>query len=79
MEIALALDTSPENAYVWVERAAEFVDVFKIPPWNFYTHGAPLIQAVKKHGRKLFADLKLHDIPNTVSRTVEALAKQGVG
>lgn len=78
VEIALALDTPPEDAYVWIERVAEFVDVFKIPPWNFYGHGAPLTEAIHKHGRKAFADLKLHDIPTTVANTVAALAERGV-
>lgn len=78
VEIALALDTPPEEAYIWIERTADFVDVFKIPPWNFYGHGAALTVAAHKHGRKVFADLKLHDIPNTVANSVGDLADRGV-
>lgn len=44
----------------------------------YYAGGNTLIQALKKQGHRLFLDLKLHDIPNTVERAMRVLAAQGV-
>lgn len=44
----------------------------------FYQEGPAIVQQLKKAGHDIFLDLKLHDIPNTVERTMEGLAKMGV-
>jgi orotidine-5'-phosphate decarboxylase len=44
----------------------------------FYAAGPSLIQSLKERGHKIFLDLKLHDIPNTVQRTMTVLAGLGV-
>ena len=44
----------------------------------FYATGPSFIQSLKERGHKVFLDLKLHDIPNTVQRTMTVLAGLGV-
>lgn len=43
----------------------------------FYQEGPTIIDELKNHGHKLFLDLKLHDIPNTVKNAMKGLAKLG--
>jgi len=44
----------------------------------FYGEGIEMIKAIKKMGHKIFLDLKLHDIPNTVKSAMKQLAKLDV-
>ena len=44
----------------------------------FYSEGPEIIREIKARGYRIFLDLKLHDIPNTVGRSMETLAKLGV-
>lgn len=44
----------------------------------FYQTGPELIKSIKDRGHSIFLDLKLHDIPNTVSKAMEGLAKLDV-
>ena len=44
----------------------------------FYAEGPAIIQDIKSLGHKIFLDLKLHDIPNTVGSAMKNLAKLGV-
>lgn len=44
----------------------------------FYSAGVTLVEKLKAEGHKLFLDLKLHDIPNTVNKAVTALARLDV-
>ena len=41
----------------------------------FYGEGIEIIKSIKKRGHKIFLDLKLHDIPNTVKSAMKQLAK----
>ena len=43
----------------------------------FYSEGPEIVREVKRRGHKLFLDLKLHDIPNTVKKAAAALSKLG--
>ena len=44
----------------------------------FYGSGLEIIKEINKRGHKIFLDLKLHDIPNTVKKAMTNLAKLGV-
>ncbi|HLQ39857.1 MAG TPA: orotidine-5'-phosphate decarboxylase [Tetragenococcus sp.] len=44
----------------------------------FYQAGPAIVNSLKEQGHEIFLDLKLHDIPNTVERTMAGLAKLGV-
>lgn len=44
----------------------------------FYSEGPEIIKILKERGHKVFLDLKLHDIPNTVKRAMQVLGAYGV-
>lgn len=63
----------------------EFLDKFgdeklyvKIGMELFYGEGIEMVKAIKERGHKIFLDLKLHDIPNTVKSAMKQLAKLDV-
>ena len=41
----------------------------------FYAEGPDIVREIKKRGHKIFLDLKLHDIPNTVEKAMASLSK----
>ena len=44
----------------------------------FYSEGPEIVREIKKRGHKIFLDLKLHDIPNTVEKAMKSLSKLDV-
>ena len=44
----------------------------------FYSEGPEIVREIKKRGHKIFLDLKLHDIPNTVEKAMKYLANLNV-
>lgn len=44
----------------------------------FYSEGPEIVMEIKKRGHKIFLDLKLHDIPNTVEKAMKSLANLDV-
>ncbi len=44
----------------------------------YYSEGADIVRAIKDMGHKIFLDLKLHDIPNTVHKAMLTLRRLGV-
>lgn len=44
----------------------------------FYSEGPDMIRQLKERGHKVFLDLKLHDIPNTVKKSMQVLGEYGV-
>ena len=74
-DVIIALDFSSEKTTM------DFLDLFKetkpfvkIGMELFYSTGPQMIRKIKERGHKIFLDLKLHDIPNTVNRAMKALS-----
>lgn len=80
-DVIIALDFSTG------EETLNFLDKFadadrkpyvKVGMELYYAEGPAIIKAIKKRGHKLFLDLKLHDIPNTVRKAMAVLSKLDV-
>lgn len=74
--IILAVDTSDlEVAKSWISLTAEHISVFKLGLEFFLNFGAEGVRAVTENSdAKIFLDLKLHDIPNTVAHAARSAA-----
>jgi orotidine-5'-phosphate decarboxylase len=76
--LIVALDLPDvRTAQALIESLGDAVMFYKIGYQLAYAGGLPLIGELAKAGKKVFADLKLHDIGNTVTRGVESVAKLG--
>ncbi len=76
--LIVALDVpSVEQAEAMVARLGEAVSFYKIGYQLGFAGGLPLVRKLADQGKKVFVDLKLHDIGNTVARGVESVAKLG--
>ena len=58
-----------------VERIGDAVGYYKIGMESFYSMGQSVLEQMSAHEKKVFLDLKLHDIPNTVARSIKALCR----
>jgi orotidine-5'-phosphate decarboxylase len=77
--LIVALDLgSVEAAEAMVARLGDSVTFYKIGYQLGYAGGLPLARELADNGKKVFLDLKLHDIGNTVARGVESIARLGV-
>ncbi|MGN0838020.1 MAG: orotidine-5'-phosphate decarboxylase [Pyramidobacter sp.] len=75
--VALDLNTLRE-ARQTMDMLSGLIDAVKIGPRLYAQGGAHFLREIVDHGYKLFLDLKLHDIPNTVRLAVETLADMGI-
>src|SRR5438477_5467350 len=64
-------------AEAMVARLGDSVTFYKIGYQLAFAGGLPLVRQLADTGKKVFVDLKLHDIGNTVARGVESVAKLG--
>jgi orotidine-5'-phosphate decarboxylase len=77
--LIVALDApSLEVAEKWLSELKGVAHFYKIGLELFTAHGWKAVNLVKNYGSRVFLDLKLHDIPNTVSRTLKAVCEHGV-
>lgn len=74
--IVLALDVdTKEVALKLVKDLKDYVGVFKVGMQLFNSIGPQIIQDINGLGGKVFVDLKLHDIPNTVAAAARVLTR----
>jgi orotidine-5'-phosphate decarboxylase len=66
-----------EQAEAMVARLGDAVSFYKIGYQLAYAGGLPMVRKLTERGKKVFLDLKLHDIGNTVQRGVESIAGTG--
>ena len=67
------------------QQTLDFLDLFKerkpfvkIGMELYYAEGPEIVREIKKRGHKIFLDLKLHDIPNTVRKSMKVLSNLDV-
>ncbi|CCQ98649.1 Orotidine 5'-phosphate decarboxylase [[Clostridium] ultunense Esp] len=77
--LIIALDfPATEEARSFIERMEGEAVFYKVGMELFYQAGPSFIAELKEKGLKVFLDLKLHDIPNTVKGAARSLARLGV-
>src|SRR5690606_17398721 len=78
-ELVVALDVpGPGQALALVDRIGEECSFYKVGLELFTAAGPAIVRSLKDRGNRVFLDLKLHDIPTTVARAVEAAGSLGV-
>lgn len=80
-ELIVALDVSRfEDAVAIVRKLSLRVTWYKVGLELFSAEGPGILRHLQEYeGKKIFLDLKLHDIPNTIARAVDCAAKNGAG
>ena len=77
--IIVALDLpSQQKALELAEKLAPLVGAFKVGKQLFISSGPDVVRKLRATGAKVFLDLKLHDIPNTVAKAVIEATDLGV-
>lgn len=78
-ELIVALDVNGRaEAEERVKQLGDAVSFYKIGLELYTAEGPDIVKAVKAFGKKVFLDLKFHDIPRTVARAVQSGGKLGV-
>ena len=74
-DVIIALDfDSREKVFSFLDRFTEEKPFVKIGMELYYAEGPDIVRQIKARGHKIFLDLKLHDIPNTVKKAMAVLS-----
>lgn len=74
-DVIIACDFSSKEATLeFLDKFTERKPFVKIGMELFYAEGPEIVREIKKRGHKIFLDLKLHDIPNTVRKAMKVLS-----
>ena len=75
-DVIIALDfPSAKDVYAFLDKFQEEKPFVKIGMELFYAEGPDIVRQIKARGHKIFLDLKLHDIPNTVKSAMRVLSR----
>ena len=74
-DVIIALDfDSREKTLAFLDRFTEEKPFVKVGMELFYAEGPAIVREIRRRGHRIFLDLKLHDIPNTVRKAMAALS-----
>ncbi len=74
-DVIIACDfSSREEALSFLDKFKDHKPFVKIGMELFYAEGPSIVREIKARGHKIFLDLKLHDIPNTVKKSMSVLS-----
>ena len=78
-DVIIALDfKDKETTLQFLDKFKEKKPFVKIGMELFYSEGPEIVKQIKERGHKIFLDLKLHDIPNTVEKAMQSIARLDV-
>ena len=78
-DVIIACDfDSAQKTYDFLDQFKGRKPFVKIGMELYYAEGPAIIKGIKERGHKIFLDLKLHDIPNTVKKAMKVLAENDV-
>ncbi len=78
-DVIVALDfASAEQVFNFLDKFEGRKPFVKIGMELFYAEGPSIVKEIKRRGHKIFLDLKLHDIPNTVMKAMKVLSNLDV-
>lgn len=78
-DVIIACDfSSRKETFAFLDQFSEEKPFVKIGMELFYAEGPDIVREIKSRGHKIFLDLKLHDIPNTVKKAMAVLSSLDV-
>ena len=78
-DVIIACDfASADAAFAFLDKFENEKPFVKIGMELYYAEGPSIVKKIKERGHKIFLDLKLHDIPNTVKKAMAVLARLDV-
>ena len=78
-DVIIACDfDSAEKTFAFLDKFTDKKPFVKIGMELYYAEGPSIVKEIKRRGHKIFLDLKLHDIPNTVKKAMAVLSRLDV-